>query len=426
MVAIPLGQDAYKRTFAGEPEIRLENRYVEVNPGNLREHSGLLARPGSLSLRQFASNGFIRGTYWKPGMFNNDLFVVSGPNFYRYATDGTLQTIPGTISGLKNPYVTWQKGIGYERLFIADGSNLQYYNTHAMGTLTLSGGPITNQVITIAGVYYSWSATVNAGTPAGTIGAPYLALLGSGGVSQAANDQASLLSMERLLNFNGISGYDYSSTVPRNTLVTATATATTLVLTAIQDLAGGNTITTTVSSGSFLAWGAATLTGGGNQALQLVPTPSPSEVIKSLASSHSYVLASVGFTQKIYFINPGEVTIQALDFMSKESNPDNVVDMHAVGDNIYVSGEGSTENWYATGDFNLPFAPQEGRVYRRGTIEGTTVVVDDSLILVGDDGIVYEIGYQYGGSAAWGVHRISTNGIEERIRTQMRRLQGLS
>src|SRR6266567_2247787 len=144
MTAIPLGRSAYKRSFAGEPEIKLENSYFESNPSNLLEHGGLLARPGTLSLAQFASTGFGRGTYWKPGMFNDDLFVAAGANFYRYSTDGTLQQITGTLAGTRTPYVTWQKGIGYERLFIADGSTLQYYNTHAMGTLTLSGGAITN------------------------------------------------------------------------------------------------------------------------------------------------------------------------------------------------------------------------------------------------------------------------------------------
>lgn len=426
MTAIPLGHGAYKRTFTGEPEIRLENRYFEGDPSNLREHGALIARPGTLSLAQFASTGFGRGTFWKPGMFGDDLFVVSGGNFYRYATDGTLLQITGTISGTRTPYVTWQKGIGYERLFIADGTNIQYYNTHAMGTLTLAGGAITNQVFTVNGVYYSWSATVNAGTPAGTIGAPYLALLGSGSPIQAENDALSLANMEKLINNTGTSGFDYSGTLTSaNADVTATSTATTLVLTAIADLSTGNLITTTISSGAFVTWTAGTLTGGGNQALQPVTGMLPGEVAKALASVSSYVLVSVGFAQKFYFIQPGEVKIDPLDFASKESNPDPIVDMHTVGDQVLITGSGSTENWYATGDLTFPFAPIEGRVFRRGTIEGTPVVVGDSLMLIGDDGIVYEIG-QGGTDAAWGVHRISNSGIEERIRTQMRRLQGLS
>jgi hypothetical protein len=290
MTTIPLGVGAYKRTFAGEPEIRLENRFVEKAPTNLREHTTLLGRAGTDTLSTFAG-GRIRGTYSKAGLFNGDLFVVSGPNLWRYSSDGTRVQIPGVVSGSANPYVTWMKGLGYEYLFIADGTLFQYYP--GFGPLLL-------------------------------------------------------------------------------------------------------------------------VTGAG-----------PSEVIKSLATVSGYVLASVGFTQKFYWLNPGTVVIDPLNFAEKESNPDNIVDMHTVGDFVLITGEASTENWYATGDFALPFAPVEGRVYRRGAIEGTPVVMKDSVILVGDDCVVYEIGYSSGAEAQWGVHRISDHGIEERIRTQVRRLQGL-
>lgn len=422
MVSVPLGIGAYKRTFDGSPEIRLENRFVEKTPANLKEHTALLARPGSNSLTQFAG-GFIRGNYAKTGLFGDDLFVCSGPNFWRHGTDGTQAQIPGTIAGARNPYVTWMKGIGYEFLFIADGTLLQYYNTHAMGTLTLAGGNITNQVFTINGVYYSWSASVNTGTPAGTIGAPYLALLGTGVTANVD----SLDNMTKLLNLSGIAGFDFSLTVPGpSAAVTAQSTETLLILTAIADLSSGNLITTTVSSGSFIAWGAGTLTGGGNQTLHTVTLPGPGEVAKALATVSGYVLVSVGNSQKFYWINPGEVTIDPLNFAEKESNPDPIVDMHTVGDQVLITGAGSAENWYATGDLSAPFAPVEGRVYRRGAVEGTPVVVKDSLILVGDDGVVYEIGYQYGSGGQYGVHRISDHGIEERINRQMRRLQGLS
>ena len=62
------------------------------------------------------------------------------------------------------------------------------------------------------------------------------------------------------------------------------------------------------------------------------------------------------------------------------------------------------------------------------TLTGSCSVMENALVgihasvlngaVVGDDCIVYEIG-------AGGVQRVSTHGIEERIRTQVRRLQGL-
>ena len=101
MTTVPLGTGAYKRTYDGSPEIRLENRFVEKVPANLKEHVALLARPGTGSLAQFAG-GFIRGNYAKTGLFKGALFVVSGPNFYRFDTSGVSTQITGTISGTPN------------------------------------------------------------------------------------------------------------------------------------------------------------------------------------------------------------------------------------------------------------------------------------------------------------------------------------
>lgn len=417
MTSIPLGIGAYERLYAGEPLVRLVNRFVESNPTNLKEKSSLLSRPGTQSLTQCAG-GLIRGNYSKIGMFSDDLFTVSGPNISRFSSAGVTIPIAGVVAGTGNPYFTWMKGIGYEFAFIADGLTLQYYTTHAMGLLTASA--ITSQVIEIGGTYYTWSATVDGGTPAGTSANPWRALLG-------ADLLTSLASMAQLLNFTGLSGLDYSTALPGpSALVTATAQNTTLTLTAIPDLSSGNTITTSVFSGASMSWGAASLTGGGNQALQAVAMPDPSEVPKALATVSSFVLVSVGNSQKVYFILPGETTIDPKNFFEKESNPDNVEDMHTVGDSVVITGGTSTENWYATGDPTAPFLPIEGRVYRRGTIPGTPVVVKDALILVGDDCVVYSIGYTYGASGGtWGVNRISNHGIEERIRTQIRRIQGL-
>jgi hypothetical protein len=133
----------------------------------------------------------------------------------------------------------------------------------------------------------------------------------------------------------------------------------------------------------------------------------------------------VGNTQKFYWLNPGELVIDPLNFAEKESNPDNILDMNTVGDQVLISGTESTENWYATGNFDAPFAPVAGRVYQRGIIEGTPANVGDSVCIVGNDGVVYLVGTLYGSDLPYGVHRISTNGIEERVRTQTRMEQGL-
>lgn len=437
MTTLPLGMQAYTRRYAGEAEIRLINRYMESNPANLVEKNALISRPGSTVLAT-GTTGLDRANFSKVGLFGGDLFSVIGTSLFRISA---IETTPvtGTLANVSNGFVyaTWMKGIGYELLFLSDGQTLQFYSTRALGTLTLAGGSITDvdaagQKIKIGTVYYAWSANVDSGAPAGTLANPYRAKLGSAVADGLGltGDQSSLSNMALLLNYAGVAGGDYSTAVPgASATVTATGPAiqtapTTLKLTALADLAAGNAVTTTVPTGSFLTWGAATLTGGGNQALQTVTGMGVGEVPGSIENLSGSVLVGVAGTSKFYWINPGETVIDPLNFASKESSPDNISQMVSVGDQTIIMGDGSTENWYATGNFAAPFAPVSGRVYQRGTLAGTAVAVGDAVILVGNDLKVYSIGYGYGGSAAYGVHRISTHGIEERIRTQVRSLQG--
>jgi hypothetical protein len=222
-----------------------------------------------------------------------------------------------------------------------------------------------------------------------------------------------------MIRFAGIPGTDFSTNLngPHALVEVVTVTATTITVQARSEFLSGASIATTVPAGANLSWGAATLSGGGVHALAPVEMPG-GDAAKALTSLAGFVLVSVGNTNKFYFIRPGEVTIDSLDFASKESNPDDIEDMLTFGDKAAICGGGSLETWYATGDDLAPFAPTAGLAYARGVVEGTPVVVKEVVILVGNDGVVYAIGS--------GVQRISDHGIEERIRTQLRREQGLN
>lgn len=427
MAILPLGMQAYKRKYAGEPEVRLVNRFLETNPTNQKEKTALLTRPGSNPLVKFVPDEDIvapnRRNFSKPGLFNGDLFGVSDHNLYRYSSDGTLTHIAGLVNGTGVVTYAWMKGIGYQYLFIADGLLLQFYKggTQASGALTKSGSiSASTQKIKIGTTYYAWNDAVDTGSPDGTVSKPWLAKL--------TGDP--MLNMANLINFNGVRGVDFSTALGGpSPIVTASNPGsgpfTVLTITARSEYAAGNSIATVVSTGPNLAFGAATLTGGGTHALQGVEMPDGKSA-KALASLNSFVTVSVGNSQEFFWLEPGTTVIDALNFAEKESNPDNIVDMVTVGDQIIICGEGSTENWYTTGNFDAPFAPVQGRVYRRGIKEGTAVAVKDSLVIVGDDMIVYSIGYAFGDTSQYGVHRTSTHAIEERIRTQFRREQGLT
>lgn len=419
MSTVPLGHDAYKRVYAGETEVMVLNRFFEQDPTNQHEGAALLGRPGTERIMRIGP-GKHRAYGTKPGVFNGDLFIVSDNNLYRLGIDGTTLTqITGFVnSASTRPRFGFVAGEGYQHAFLSDGLLLQLYRggTHATGTLTLTPATppdIASQVIEVGGTYYSWASNVNPVTPPdGTSAHPFLAALG-------VDDAASLDNMDALFNFSGTRGTTYSSTLggPNPKVTSSRPLTTTLLLTARSEFADGNLVTTTIFSGLHLAWTGATLTGGGIHALIGVLVPDGLGIV-ALATLASFVVATVANTQKFFFIRPGAISIDALDFASAESEPDNVLDAITVADTIWLVGQSTTEVWYATGDNDAPLAPINGRAYARGVVPGTSIKVKDSVLLVGDDRKVYKIGP--------GVDPISTHGIEERIRTQLRREQGLA
>lgn len=411
MVKVPLGTDAFKRTFAEEPEVKFVNRFFESNPTNLVDGAALLARPGTTFLVEEGA-GFVRANFTQPGAFGGDLFTVVGDSLYRY--DGTTVTpILGTVAMTGTPVMTVMSGIGYQYLFISDGAFLQFYEGlgRARATLMASGAIADLDTVTVGGVYYRWtSADLNAGAPDGTVAKPYLLRL-----APTAKECLDVLSLA--LGAGGLSGTDYSNTLQQNTFAEGefvALTGATPYLRAVARTAGaaGNAITTTVVAGAGLAWSGATFAGGGAHALQGVATPDDVGIV-SLATLASHVIAVVSGSQRFYFIRPGEITIRALDFAEAESEPDQILQALTVGDQVYLFGQSTTERWYTTGDVDLPFQPVMGSAFSRGIIEGTAVKLGTDVLLVGDDQVVYRVS---GGGAV----PVSTNGIEEQVRVALR------
>ena len=419
MVDVPLGRGAYKRLYTGAPEVKLLNRWLESNPANLREGTAVISRPGTTVIEQFSPGGFaglgsMRGNYTLSGLFEDSLFVVCGDTLYRLREDGQIDTITGVISGTGYPEVTWQRGLDYQRLWISDGLLLQYYEggTFATGTVTKVGA-ITNGVdkFEVGGVYYTWG-TVFSPSDAGTLANPYV-------VAPLTDPMNQLI---KAINFAGVQGVDYSNTLGGpNAFVKGITDGLNPVVTVTLRFhvrgTSGNTCTLS-EVGTALTVSGATLTGGGVHALQGCPIPD-GKTPSTLTQIDSYVLVGITKSQQFYWINPGETTIDPLNFASKESSPDPITQMRTVGDQVLIMGEKSTENWYATGNSAAPFAPIEGRAYARGSLIGTAVVIDDNIFLAGDDGKVYQVGMH-------GMTVVSNNGIEERIRRQVRREQGLT
>jgi len=292
-------------------------------------------------------------------------------------------------------------------LFIADGGVLWVYmeDGAAIGHLSRSDVISNSEQVVIDGVYYTWTnGSVDTGSPAGTSGNPWLVALG-------ASSAIALQNLFNAINGTGTPGTTYSTALTTHPTVAGYAYSTTdLYISARTPGSAGNAITTT-ETGTYLAWDSGTLTGGGSSSLRAVAVPGDLGAI-SVAHINSYIIVvpiqTEGYQGQFYWINPGEITIDPLDFATAERSPDAVNQVIVFSDRFWLCGQTTTEPWITTGNISAPMARFSGVLYDRGTWAGTAVKVKDSMIVVDEDGAVFQI--------AGGLKRISRPDIEERIR----------
>lgn len=415
MTAIPLGTSDWRREVALAPDIQLQNRFFERTPDPEHGPVSLIARPG-LKKAVTCGDGPIRGIFSQPGTFDEALFAVSGDDLYSITPAG-VATDAGAIStagtGQVSMAATPNLGTTPEYLFLCEGGVLWVYTTNgnALGHLQASGAIANNDTVTIGGIVYKFTTgSVNAGTPAGTGANPWLVALG-------ANNAAALENLYEAVNGTGTAGTTYSTALTAHTTVFASAVTagTDFYVTALAAGTGGNAIATT-ETGANMAWTAATLAGGGSAMLRQVRMPNDvgAKAVSFIAGYIIIVCAQGdGVNGRFYWLQPGSLVVDALDFATAERAPDPAHSVRTVGDQFWILGSSSVEPWYLTGDGDAPFARQQARVFDRGVWEGTDVIVKDAVVIIDNlDGTVYALGGQ-------GPQRISDNSIEERIRKAM-------
>lgn len=383
MVSIPLSRGAYERSVGREPDIRLVNRYFEENPSNQEDGVALIRRPATVSLTT-VGDGPIRAIYTLKGLFNDDLFVVSNKTLYRVDSSLNVTQIIGELSATGFPQMVGRADSSADRLFIADGTNLFYYEggeVAATGTLTLAANPTAGDTVTIGSKTYTFvSALDSVNGPANAV------VLGAAAANTITNFIAAV---------NGTSGegFLYGDGTTASTQVTAAdGSGDTIVVSAIVAGNDGNSIATTetlTAGGS--GWGGATLGGGANAAITAIATPDSVGIV-SIDVLAQHVLCVVANSQRFYWIAPGDVDISTLNFAEAEQQPDELVAVRVVGDIAWMLGEGSSEVWYANPSATSEperFLRQEGQAFSRGIVEGTDAVIDNTLFVVGDDNQVY-------------------------------------
>lgn len=398
---IPLGTTDFLRSVAETPAIQLLNRYFESDPTNQTDQIALLTRPALRKWIELPTSP-VRAVYSQPGSFEEALFAIGGDTVYRIDQDETVASI-GTLTSDVGA-VSMAATDTY--LFIADGAALHYYttNAYASGTLTASA-MAANDVVRAGSMYYKFtSGDVDAGTPNGSSGNPWLVALGTQ-LSDA------LQNLYDAIGDTGTSGTAYSSVLTGNLdVLPVSVSATVLVIRAIEPGTGGNSIDTT-ETGANIAWGGAVLAGGGATAFSTVTVPD-SDGIVSVGVIVGFTICIVAQGQekngRFYWIEPGETTIDPLNFATAERSPDPVWEVKVVGDQFWLPGSSTNEVWYPSGDGLAPFIRQQGRLFDKGIWEGTIIQIKDSVMAVGNDGVVYQI--------TDAPQVVSTPGITQRIR----------
>ena len=101
--------------------------------------------------------------------------------------------------------------------------------------------------------------------------------------------------------------------------------------------------------------------------------------------------------------------VGGLSFATAETLPDPIVGMAILNDEAVFFGASSVEFWATNADANSPLAPIIGRGYQRGcAAQGSIAFVDNALIFIGDNRVVYRTGNV--------PTRISSYSIEDKLR----------
>jgi hypothetical protein len=160
----------------------------------------------------------------------------------------------------------------------------------------------------------------------------------------------------------------------------------------------------------IVAEGTAYSTDGATVTTIVVPDINtvPSE-ISSVVYLANYFILTVKDSQHFFWLAPGDVNPDALNFASAENAPDDIISAARIFDELWFFGQQTTEVWQLTGSIDAPFTPIIGRMYEKGCANRDSIAVfDNTLHWVSNEFIVYR--------ADTSPVRISDHSVEERLR----------
>lgn len=143
--------------------------------------------------------------------------------------------------------------------------------------------------------------------------------------------------------------------------------------------------------------------------LSVITKPSGMTGFGTLAYMSGYGIIAVPDSDRFYYTPNSDFSqVNTLDYLSAESSPDKIVRVFVDHNELWVAGERTTEIWQPVSG-SVPFQSVTNAVLSRGCgAAGSYVAEDNTLLFLGDDGIVYRVdGYR---PAA-----VSNRVIEEKI-----------
>lgn len=404
MTTLPFHKGDWQRGVAKEASLRLKNRYFEENPVLSEDGVSAIARPG-LKKYMEVGDGPIRGIYSVPGAFNDALFVVSGTEWYRVEVDGSTTLLKSDVADLGAVSMAGTGSIEAvpAYVFLADGASLWVHVDGEFKSAVLSGTPSNNDSLRMGDLYYKFTTgSVDTGTPDGTSANPWLVAVGT-------SPEMSHYFLSNAVNATGTAGVEYSTglTVQNPRVLGYTRFEDT---TAYLARNADDEIIPVEETGG-LTWTPTGFMGTSTNQVFKVPTPDDIGMISvGYVASHVVCIPAQGGTVngRFYWIRPGEITIDPLDYATAERAPDPVSSVVVFGDKFWLPGSTTTEVWYFTGSPDAPVQRLQGVTFDRGAWNGTATQVKDSMIIVDADGSVFIV--------SGGIKRISDPSIEERIR----------
>lgn len=138
------------------------------------------------------------------------------------------------------------------------------------------------------------------------------------------------------------------------------------------------------------------------------------QAVSSVATLNGYFIFSIKNTQKFYWLKPGSLVVDPLNFASAERIPDPIISVNVVSDEVWFLGLSGPEVWTPTGDSNAPFQRVSGRVYKEGCHSRDAVVATaidglPALIWVTDTKAVVK--------AQGAPSKVSNESVEEILKT---------